>query len=96
MSTFETKHFVYKKVLNYELVLHIKSQIQWILNLVNCNIKNGMICIVELNKVYCGTALQTRNPYDSKSDQTISLFVGQILISEALSQILMDGKAGIC
>lgn len=43
----------------------------------------------ELNKVYCGTALQARNSYDSKSGQTVSRFVGQILISEALSQILM-------
>lgn len=33
-----------------------------------------------------GTALHTRNPYDSKSGQTVSLFVGQILTSEALSQ----------
>lgn len=34
-----------------------------------------------------GTALQTRNPYDSKSGQTVSLLVGPILPSEALSQI---------
>lgn len=36
-----------------------------------------------------GTSLQKRNPYNSKSGQTVSLFVGQILTSEALSQISM-------
>lgn len=36
-----------------------------------------------------GTAVQTRNSYDSKSGQTVWLSVGQILTSEALSLISM-------
>lgn len=54
MSAFCTIHFIYEKLLNYEVLLHINAQMQWILNLINCNIKKGSNVCCVLNKVYCG------------------------------------------